>query len=96
MQHSKSDDLEQFFLFCDDRKRCIVEKNMDSIVYNKKCGVCTRRMSSTGSIDGVRKHNCVKNYEGSSKSMEAMTLTTMLMGWQLKAKVYNTTRKCVP
>jgi hypothetical protein len=36
-------------------------------------------MSSTGLIDGVKKHNCIKNYEGSSKWMEAMALTTVVI-----------------
>jgi tRNA(Ile2) C34 agmatinyltransferase TiaS len=57
----------------------ISKKIMDSLVLNKKCGVCTKQISSTGSSTGVRKHNCVKNYEGSSKAMETKALTTMLI-----------------
>jgi hypothetical protein len=51
----------------------ITRKVMDSVTYNKKCATCTK------SKDGKQKpHNCVKNYEGSSKSMEAAGLVQML------------------
>jgi hypothetical protein len=49
------------------------KKVMDSVVYNKKCAICTKNKS------GTKKHDCVKNYEGSSKSMEASALTKMLI-----------------
>jgi len=51
----------------------ITRKVMDSVTYYKKCATCTKDK------DGKRKpHNCVKNYEGSSKSMEAAGLVEML------------------
>jgi hypothetical protein len=54
------------------------QKIIDSVVYAKKCATCTRHESQTGSIAGVKDHKCVKNYDGSCKSMEAATLVTML------------------
>jgi hypothetical protein len=49
------------------------KKVMDSVVYNKKCAICTKNPNMT------KKHACVKNYDGSSKSMEASALTKMLI-----------------
>jgi hypothetical protein len=57
----------------------ISKKMMDSVVFNKQCGLCTKHIVCTGTSDGVRKHCCIKHYEGSSKSMEAAALTKMLM-----------------
>ena len=55
------------------------KKIMDSELLNKKCSVCTKHECRTGSIDGVKDHHCMKNYEGTSKSMEAAALVTMLI-----------------
>jgi len=49
------------------------KKVMDSGVYNKKCAICTKKTNA------VKKHLCVKNFEGSSKSTEASALTKMLI-----------------
>jgi len=51
---------------------------LDSVIFNKKCGICTKHEKRTGSIEKVRAHTCVKNYEGSSKAMEAAALVKML------------------
>jgi hypothetical protein len=51
---------------------------LDSIIYNKKCVICTRHFSLTGSYDNVQKHKCMMNYQGTSKSMEAEALVEML------------------
>jgi len=55
------------------------KKVLDSVIFNKKCGICTKHEKRTGSVDNVRKHICVKNFDGSSKSMEAAALGKMLM-----------------
>jgi hypothetical protein len=49
------------------------KKVMDSVVYNKKCAICKENPNA------VKKHFCVKNFEGLSKSMEASALTKMLI-----------------
>jgi len=49
------------------------KKVLDSIVFNKKCAKCTKRKNSNVP------HNCMKNFDGSSKSMEAAALTRMLI-----------------
>jgi len=54
------------------------KKVLDSVIFNKKCGICTKHEKRTGSIEKVRAHTCVKNYEGSSKAMEAAALVKML------------------
>jgi len=54
-------------------------KVLDSAIYNKKCGVCTKHEKRTGNTTNVRNHLCVKNYNGSSKSMEAAALVKMLI-----------------
>jgi hypothetical protein len=54
------------------------KKVMDSVILNKKCGVCTKQKNHNGSTIGARKHLCIKNYKGSSKSMEGAVLTKML------------------
>jgi ribosomal protein L37AE/L43A len=54
-------------------------KIMDSIVYNKRCTICNKhkqRRIETGQI--VKKHECMKNYDGTSKSMKAAALVSML------------------
>jgi hypothetical protein len=56
----------------------ISKKVMDSVIFNKKCGVCTKYKNQRGSTQDIRTHLCVKNYDGSSKSMEAAALTKML------------------
>jgi len=61
----------------------ITKKVMDSIIYKKKCATCTK--SKNGKL---KLHNCVKNYEGSSKSMELAGLVMMLNGCQWK-KIVN-------
>jgi hypothetical protein len=55
------------------------KKIMDSILYNKKCAICTKHESRTGSTVGVREHQCMKKYVGTSKSMEASALVKMLI-----------------
>jgi hypothetical protein len=55
------------------------KKVLDSTLFNKTCGICTKHERCTGSLDNVRMHICVKNYEGSSKSMEAAALVKMLI-----------------
>jgi hypothetical protein len=54
------------------------KKVLDSIVFNKKCGLCTKHERKHGTLTNVRRHVCVKNYEGSSKAMEAAALVKML------------------
>jgi hypothetical protein len=49
------------------------KKVLDSVIFNKKCAVCTKNNNKK------KDHDCVKNYEGSSKSMEASALTKMLI-----------------
>jgi len=54
-------------------------KIMDSIVYNKRCTICNKhkqRRIETGQI--VKKHECMKNNDGTSKSTEAAALVCML------------------
>jgi hypothetical protein len=54
-------------------------KIMDSIMYNKRCSICNKheqRRIETGQL--IKKHICMKNYEGTSKSMEAAALVCML------------------
>jgi len=57
-------------------------KVLDSVIFNKKCGVCTKHEKRTGiaNDENVRHHYCVKNYDGSSNSMEAAALVNMLLG----------------
>jgi hypothetical protein len=52
-------------------------KVLDSVIFNKKCGVCTKHEKCTRSATNVRNHVCVKNYNGSSKLMEAAALVKM-------------------
>jgi hypothetical protein len=54
------------------------KKVLDSIVYNKNCTTCNKHMALTGSFNRLQKHYCLKNYEGTSKSMEAAALVKML------------------
>jgi hypothetical protein len=56
-------------------------KVLDSVIFNKKCGVCTKHKKRTGiaNDEKVCHHYCVKNYDGSSKSMEAAALVKMLL-----------------
>jgi hypothetical protein len=54
------------------------KKVLDSIVFNKKCGLCTKHERKHGTLTNVRRHVCVKNYEGSSKAMEAAALVKMI------------------
>jgi len=49
----------------------LTKKVVDSVVFNKKCALCTKTHCD-------RKHQCVKNYEGSSKTMEAAGLVKIL------------------
>jgi len=54
-------------------------KIMDSIVFNKRCNICNKheqRRIETGQL--VKQHRCMKNYDGTSKSMEAAALVAML------------------
>jgi len=51
---------------------------LDSMVHNKKCVICTRHFSLTGSYDNIQKHKCMMTYQGTSKSMEAEALVEML------------------
>ncbi|MFN9981003.1 MAG: hypothetical protein ACK53Y_13840, partial [bacterium] len=44
---------------------------LDSVMFNKKCGLCTKYEKCTGSLHNIPKHECIKNYEGPSKAMEA-------------------------
>jgi hypothetical protein len=55
-------------------------KNMDSIVLNKRRSICAKhekKRIETGKL--VRNHECMKNYEGTSKSMETAALVKMLI-----------------
>jgi hypothetical protein len=54
------------------------KKVLESIVFNKNCGVCTKHVKRTGSMENVLKHICVRNYFNSSKSMDATALVKML------------------
>jgi len=56
----------------------IDKKVLDSVIYNKKCGMCTKHFSRVQTYQNVKKHRCVKNYEGTSKAMEAQALVEML------------------
>jgi len=56
----------------------ITKKVLDSVVYNKKCGKCTKHFSKNGTYEDVKQHVCVRNYEGTSKGMEAKALVHML------------------
>ena len=56
----------------------LTTKVLDGVVCNKKCGMCTTHYSWYGSYENVKKHNCVCNYEGTSKAMEAAALVEML------------------
>jgi hypothetical protein len=40
--------------------------------------MCTKHFSQDGTYQNVKKHRCVKNYEGTSKAMEAQALVEML------------------
>jgi hypothetical protein len=55
------------------------KKVLDSIIYNKKCGICTHHYLRSGSYNNVKPHRCVWNYEGTSKAMEAAGLVEMLI-----------------
>jgi hypothetical protein len=55
------------------------KKVLDSVIYNKKCGICTHHYLRSGSYDSVKPHCCVRNYEGTSKAMEAAGLVEMLI-----------------
>ncbi len=57
----------------------LTKKVVDSVVFNKKCALCTKTHRET---HRERKHRCVKNYEGSSKSMEAAGLVKILTRMQ--------------
>jgi hypothetical protein len=48
------------------------------MVYNKKCGMCTKHLARTDTYQDLKNHRCVKNYEGTSKGMEAQALVKML------------------
>jgi len=52
------------------------KKVLDSVVYNKKCTICAKQ-ERRGVIDR-QSHRCLKNFDGSSKSMEAAGLVAML------------------
>ncbi len=54
------------------------KKVLDSIVYNKNCTAWIKHMSLTVSYIGVKNHYCLKNFVGTSKSMEALALVQML------------------
>jgi hypothetical protein len=50
---------------------------LDSTVFSKHCAKCTKQnLLRKGPVE--KKHNCVKNYEGTSKSMEAAGLVQLL------------------
>ena len=51
---------------------------LDSMVHNKKCVICTRHFSLTGSYDNIQKHKCMMTYQGTPKSMEAEALVEIL------------------
>jgi len=50
----------------------ITKKVLDSIVFSKPCAMCTKQNLP------LNKHKCVKDYEGTSKSMEAEGLVQLL------------------
>jgi len=52
------------------------KKVLDSIVYNKKCVMCSQQTQSGGR--GTAGHSCLKKYDGLSKSIDASGLVTML------------------
>jgi hypothetical protein len=56
------------------------KKILDSVVYNKKCKTCTKHHKKHSSVDvPVKKHHCIKIFDGSSKSMEAAALVQMII-----------------
>jgi hypothetical protein len=59
--------------------RAQTQKVLDSVVFNKKCRVCTKHEQRTGTNASVREHVCIKKFVGSSKSMEATALVKMLI-----------------
>jgi uncharacterized CHY-type Zn-finger protein len=56
----------------------LIKKVLDSVIYNKKFGTCMKHYSQYGSYDKVKKHEFVRNYEGTSKAMEAAAIVEML------------------
>jgi hypothetical protein len=40
--------------------------------------MCTKHLARTDTYQDVKNHRCVKNYEGTSKGMEAQALVKML------------------
>jgi hypothetical protein len=56
----------------------LTKKVLDSIVYNKKCGMCTKHFAQTGTYQHVKNHRCIKNYGGTLKGMEAQALVALL------------------
>ncbi len=54
------------------------KKVLDSVVFNKKCNTCEVHYLLEGNYDNVMKHKCMRNYQGTSKAMEADALVTML------------------
>jgi hypothetical protein len=67
-------DMHAFFYFCDKKIKIV----LDSIAYNKNCTIFNKHMSLTGGYIGVKKHYWLKNFEGTSKLMEALALVEML------------------
>jgi hypothetical protein len=63
------------------------KKVLDSVVYNKKCNTCDLHYSLVGSYDNVKKHHCMRNYQGTSKAMEAEGLVAMLQRAPKKNKI---------
>lgn len=55
------------------------KKVLDSVVYNQKCSICDSHYSLTGSYENVKRHKCTIKYQGTSKSVEAEGLVTMLL-----------------
>jgi hypothetical protein len=69
----------------------LTKKVLDSVVYNKRCGVCTAHYSQYSSYENVKKHDCVRNYKRTSKAMEATALVKMLARAPEKLNVSNCT-----
>jgi hypothetical protein len=56
----------------------LTKKVLDSVVYNKKCGMCKKQFSREGNYQNLKKHQCVKNYNGTLKAIKAQALVEML------------------
>jgi hypothetical protein len=64
---------------------------LDSVVFNKKCSICTKHEACTGSLYTIHKHIYVKSYDSLSKSMESShpSLTALVLKWETLFENFN-------